>query len=94
MDIKNKIVIIVDNGIALGYTMLLAVRFLKKRNPERIVIAEPTGLLKTLIFISNEVDIIYCFNVRSILPFTVADAYNVWYNLSEKEVLIDLKSLW
>ncbi len=93
-DIKNKNVIVVDDGIASGYTMLSAVRFLKKRNPEKIVIAVPTGLLKTLIFISNEVDVIYCLNVRTGIPFAVADAYNVWYDLSEKDVLIALKSLW
>jgi predicted phosphoribosyltransferase len=40
-DVAGKIVIIVDDGIATGYTMRSAARFLKKMGPKKIVAAIP-----------------------------------------------------
>ncbi|MCX7794104.1 MAG: phosphoribosyltransferase family protein [Thermodesulfovibrionales bacterium] len=91
--VKDKIVIIVDDGLASGYTMLSAIRFLKKRGPAKIIIAVPTGLDRTVERIKKEVDEIYCLNVRTGLSFAVADAYRNWYDLSDEEVINILKDL-
>lgn len=42
-DVEGRIVIIVDDGIATGYTMRVVVEFLKKMKPKSIVIAIPVG---------------------------------------------------
>ena len=41
VEIKNKIVIITDDGIATGRTMIATLNMLKKQNPSEIVIAIP-----------------------------------------------------
>jgi predicted phosphoribosyltransferase len=39
----------------------------------------------------NEVDAIYCPNIRSGLSYAVADAYEEWRDLDEEEVVQILK---
>lgn len=84
--IKNKTIILVDDGLASGYTMLAALRFVRKRDPQKIIIAVPTGLLRTVERILNDVDELTCLNIRSGFPFAVADAYKNWYDLTDEEV--------
>jgi predicted phosphoribosyltransferase len=41
LEIKGKTAIIVDDGIATGLTMRLAVRVVKEREPREIIVAVP-----------------------------------------------------
>ena len=86
-DLADKNIIIVDDGLASGYTMLAAINFVKKRNPSSITVAVPTGMSDTVVRIGEEVDKVYCLNIREAYPFAVANAYMNWYDLSDKEVL-------
>lgn len=85
--LKDKIVIAVDDGLASGYTMLSAIRYIKKREPEKVIVAVPTGSQKTVEFILSEVDELVCLNIRSGFTFAVADAYRKWYDLNDDEVI-------
>ncbi len=42
-DVRGKIAIIIDDGIATGLTMLAAIRAIKRRGPKRIVVASPVA---------------------------------------------------
>ena len=85
--LKDKNVIVVDDGLASGYTMLVAVRFIKKERPKKIIVAVPTGLHDTIDFLLPEVDELVCLNVRSGYSYAVADAYENWYDLTDQEVM-------
>jgi putative phosphoribosyl transferase len=85
-EIKGKIVILADDGLASGYTMLAAARVVRRREPKQIVIAVPTASASTVNLLLPEVDMIFCPNIRSGATFAVADAYHNWYDLSRKEV--------
>ena len=85
--VKNKIVIIVDDGLASGYTMLSAVEFLRRHEPKKIVVAVPTGSKRTVDFILPNVDELICLNIRSGFTFAVADAYENWYDLTDNDVI-------
>ncbi|HXX58908.1 MAG TPA: phosphoribosyltransferase family protein [Thermodesulfovibrionales bacterium] len=87
----NRVVILVDDGLASGYTMLAALRSLKKERPSRVVVAIPTGSERTLKRILREADEVVCLNVRSGFSFAVADAYRKWYDLTDGEVLTILR---
>lgn len=85
-DLKNKSVILVDDGIAAGYTMSVAIQFSRKRNAGKIYIAVPTGCASSVFKLSKIVDSILCLNLRDELFFAVANAYKFWRDLTEKDL--------
>ncbi|MFX1455446.1 MAG: phosphoribosyltransferase [Promethearchaeota archaeon] len=86
-NIKNRNVFIIDDGLASGFTMLAAIKMIKKYNPVKIFITVPTAPLRTINFIKNEVDEVFCPNIRDTAWFAVADAYVNWYDVPESEVI-------
>ena len=42
-DLENKIIVIVDDGIATGATILVAALWVKKQKPKKVIIAVPVG---------------------------------------------------
>lgn len=91
-DVRGRIVVIVDDGLASGYTMMTAARMVQRRAPTRIVVAVPTASASTIELLAPEVDLIVCPNVRTGYSFAVADAYQNWYDLDRDEVINMLKS--
>ncbi len=89
--IKDRTVIIVDDGLASGYTMLAAIDFVKRQEPQKTVVAVPTGSEETVDIILTHVDELFCMNVRSGYSFAVAEAYEDWYDLEDEEVISILK---
>lgn len=90
--LKDKVVIIVDDGLASGYTIFSAVGFIKRYKPEKVVVAVPTAPKGTVDLILPQVDELVCLNVRSGFTFAVADAYENWYDLKDEEVISILRS--
>jgi putative phosphoribosyl transferase len=87
-ELKDKVVILADDGLASGYTMMTAARMVRRRGPEKIVVAVPTASLHTINLVAEVMDMIVCPNIRTGSYFAVADAYRNWYDLS-REVVID-----
>lgn len=85
-DIKGKTVLLVDDGLASGFTMRAAVRFVRRRGPAGIIVAVPTGAQRTVNTLLEEVDLLACLNIRAGYPFAVAEAYRNWYDVSDREV--------
>ena len=65
---------------------------LKRHKPEKVVIAVPTAPKGTVDLVLPQVDELVCLNVRSEFIFAVADAYENWYDLKDREVISILKS--
>ncbi len=75
-----------DDGLATGYTMMLACKVVKERGASKVMVGAPTGNPRALSLISPFAAFIICLNVRSTPIFAVADAYQNWYDLSGEEV--------
>lgn len=86
-DIAGRSIILVDDGLASGYTMRAAIVYLKKRKPGAITLAVPTGSADTVKMLLREVDTICCLNVRESHPYAVAAAYSSWHDLTDDDVL-------
>lgn len=84
---RDRSVIVVDDGLASGYTMLVALKYIKTKMPACLIAAVPTGPERTLKKILAETDEVICLNVRSGYSFAVADAYRNWYDLTDEDVL-------
>jgi len=91
--LEGATVIIVDDGLASGYTMRAAVRFLKGKGAKELVVAVPTALDRTAQALLPLVDLLVCANLRGGLSFAVAEAYETWYDVEEAEVLALLENL-
>jgi putative phosphoribosyl transferase len=86
-NLSRKTSMIVDDGLASGYTMRAAVSFLKGKGAARLVVAVPTASERTAQALLPLVDLLVCPNIRRGLSFAVADAYVNWYDVEEQEVL-------
>jgi predicted phosphoribosyltransferase len=74
-EVAGRVVILVDDGIATGSTMLAAIHALRRLAPKRIVVAVPTAAQSTRDEIGREVDEYICEITPS--PFY---AVGVWYD--------------
>jgi predicted phosphoribosyltransferase len=86
-NLEGKKVILVDDGLASGFTMLTAVDMARKSKALEIIVAVPTAPRRTIDLISPKTDKLYCANIRDYRFFAVADAYQNWHDLTEKEVV-------
>lgn len=59
-DLTGRVVILVDDGIATGYTILAALRAIKKAAPAKLVLAVPVAPPDTVRTLSHEVDELIC----------------------------------
>jgi putative phosphoribosyl transferase len=90
--IQGKQIFMMDDGLASGFTMHAAIKMIKNYNPKKIYIAVPTAPLHTVEQFKEEVDVLFCPNIRDVWRFAVADAYKNWYDVPESEVLDILKN--
>jgi putative phosphoribosyl transferase len=74
-DVSGQTVILVDDGLATGSTMLVAIRALQLQRPARIVVAVPTAAPSVCSQIGREVDEIIC----AIMPEPF-HAVGLWYD--------------
>jgi putative phosphoribosyl transferase len=75
-EIRDRIVILVDDGIATGTTMRSAVLALKQRQPARILIAAPTAAQSSCDEYRADADRIECVCLMTPEPFF---AVGLWY---------------
>lgn len=91
-DIHGREVIIVDDGLATGSTMLAAVRALRKQGAARIIVAVPVGPKATCDAIRQEADEVVCLSSPE--PF---DSVGTWYEdftqVSDRQVQQTLSSV-
>jgi predicted phosphoribosyltransferase len=90
-DLSRKTAILVDDGLASGFTLLVAVEAVRRLGSREIIIAVPTGSADRVRKVAREVDVLYCANIREGWGFAVAEAYGRWVDLEEKEALRQYK---
>jgi len=92
-DLRNKAIIIVDDGLASGFSMLATARSIEERGAKEIIVAVPTASLSAIDLLKPHVDRIVCLNIRTGTVFAVADAYKQWYDLEDNDVMEILNKL-
>ena len=85
--VSGKTVIIIDDGLASGITMMAAVESVRRRRPRELVVAAPCAsalAVKQLERVANKV--VTC--ATGYMPrFAVADFYRYWYDLSDDDIV-------
>ncbi len=67
LDLSGRDIILVDDGIATGYTMLAAIRYLRKKKPSSITVAVPVAPADVAQEIIREADGIVCLYLPGLL---------------------------
>jgi predicted phosphoribosyltransferase len=83
--IEKRTAILTDDGLASGFTMVAAARSVRRRGPDKIVVAVPTAHFESVGRVQKVVDRVVCPDVRRGPSFAVADAYEDWYDLTTAE---------
>lgn len=91
-ELAGHVAIVVDDGLASGFTLLTAIAAVRNGQPSRLLVAVPTGHGESVQRIADEIDALYCANVRTAHAFAVADAYEHWSDVSEEEALALLRT--
>jgi len=85
VDVRDKTVILVDDGLATGSTMRAAIAALRQHRPARIVVAVPAAAPQTCSEIAAEVDEIICAATPE--PFyAVGQWYREFAQTTDEEV--------
>jgi putative phosphoribosyl transferase len=89
--VAGRTVIIVDDGLATGYTMQAAIESLRHHKPKRIIAAVPVGPAHAVKDIQKVADRVVTCVIGNQSVFYVADYYRHWYDITDSEVLSCLK---
>jgi predicted phosphoribosyltransferase len=66
--------------------MRAAIDSIRQENPDKVMVAVPTGSVSAVRMISTRADELICLNIRGGFSFAVADAYRHWHDLTDEEV--------
>ncbi len=85
INLKDKIVIVVDDGIATGKTLIAALELIREEKPKQIIVAVPVGPDDTIKEIENYTDKVICLESHS--PFySIGLYYEDFTQVSDLEV--------
>ena len=92
-ELRGRTVILVDDGLATGSTMLAAVRAVRAQRPARTVVAVPTAAADTCDMLRDEADEVICADTPDAFR-----AVSLWYDdfsqTSDEEVRQLLQQAW
>lgn len=84
ISIKNKNVILTDDGVTTGSTMLATLQLVQKENPAKKILAVPVATSRSLDKLQDYVDEIVCLHMPETVD-NIAGYYETFDSLSEKD---------
>ena len=90
-NLKNKIVILIDDGIATGFTTRAAIDYIKSQKPKKIILAVPVAPSDFANQIKKEVDEFVCLHSSNQF-YSISQFYENFPQLTDEEVKKYLKA--
>ena len=84
--IKDKIVILVDDGVATGFTIIAAINALKDEGIKKLIVAVPVSPQDTFSKLKSLVDEIICLETPEDF-LAIGNFYNEFEQLTDEEVI-------
>ncbi len=85
--LEERSVILTDDGLASGYTMLAAIKFAKAKGAKEIISAAPVAHREAFELVKKNSDRIAVLHISNIAYFAVASFYEDFPDMSDKEVI-------
>ncbi|MEN3028425.1 MAG: phosphoribosyltransferase family protein [Aquificaceae bacterium] len=86
LEVKDKVVLVVDDGIATGQTVRAGVEYLKRKGAIRVIVAVPVCPGETVKKLGLYADEFYCYHVSEESPFAVGMFYKDFRQVEDEEV--------
>ena len=83
----GKIVILIDDGLASGFTMMAAVESLRRRRPKEVVVAVPVASAMAVKQVEKVADRVVTCTTGFMPKFYLSDFYRYWHDVSDDEVM-------
>ncbi len=90
LDLEGRVVIVIDDGIATGSTMIAALRAVRAQQPAALVAATAVAPAETLRVIAREADEVVCVEVPDIL-YAIGAHFGDFSQVSDDEVVAVLQ---
>lgn len=90
VDIAGRTVLMVDDGLATGYTALVAARAVRAADPAFLVLAVPVGPPGTVAELRTEVDEVVCLSTPETF-FAVGQFYAEFAQTTDEEVVAKME---
>ncbi|HMA80079.1 MAG TPA: phosphoribosyltransferase family protein [Candidatus Binatia bacterium] len=90
IDPRDRIVIVVDDGIATGSTMTAALRAVRAQSPKKLIAAVAVASPEAARSMSRECDAVVCLDVPGDF-FAVGQFFEEFYQVADEEVVEILK---
>ncbi|KKK57484.1 hypothetical protein LCGC14_3054020, partial [marine sediment metagenome] len=85
LNVGNKVVLVIDDGLATGYTALAAVKALQMLKPRKIILASPVAPAETVAKLAPEVDELVCLSTPREF-YAVGQFYAEFRQVTDEEV--------
>lgn len=92
-NLQGRQVAIVDDGIATGATMIVAVRWARVRGAKRVIAAAPVGPADMIHKLRSEADDVACAKTPSQF-YAIGQFYEQFESVEDEEVIAILKAAW
>ena len=86
LDLRGKTVILVDDGVATGNTLLAAIESIREKKPEKIVVAVPVSPPDTAKKLSRAADVLLCLLITDEF-YGVGQFYEDFSQVEDSEVI-------
>ncbi|GAA3367247.1 phosphoribosyltransferase family protein [Streptomyces sannanensis] len=85
-DLRDRTVVLIDDGLATGITARAALRHLRRQHPARLVLAVPVGSRRAVDRLQSEADVVVCLYQPPYFH-AVGQWYADFEQLSDRDVL-------
>lgn len=93
LQLKDQVVILIDDGLATGASMMAAIQAVRVHTPARIIVAVPVGPMETAEALRSEVDELVCPLIPDWL-MSIGYWYMDFSQTSDREVIELLQRAW
>jgi putative phosphoribosyl transferase len=87
----GRVVIVVDDGLATGATMIAALHALRAKHPQRLICAVPVAPQEALEKVRAHADEVVCLHAPEFF-YAVGQFYRVFAQVSDEEVVAQLRN--